>query len=99
MSAETYEALRARVIDTVRRGDTRTVRQLIVSLHRSVGFYGVRSQVGRAVALLKAEWRRRRGGEPLPRLPKTTPADRVRAATRVALRTAIACGLSRPGVD
>lgn len=73
MSAETYEALRARVIDTVRRGDTRTVRQLIVSLYRSVGFYGVRSQVGRTVALLKAEWRRRRGGEPLPRLPKILP--------------------------
>lgn len=73
MAAEAYETLRARVIDTVRRGDTRTVRQLIVSLYRSVGFYGVRSQVGRAVSLLKAEWRRRRGTEPLPRLPKLLP--------------------------
>ena len=50
MTAEVYEALRARVIDTVRRGDTRTVRQLIVSLYRSVGFYG-RPLPGRASRL------------------------------------------------
>lgn len=73
MTAETYAALRARVIDTVRRGDTRSVRQLIGSLYRSGGFAGVRSQVGHAAALLKAEWRRCRGAEPLPRLPKLLP--------------------------
>ena len=73
MSALIYQALRTRVIDTVRRGDTRAVRQLVVSLYRSAGFYGVRSQVGRAVALLKAEWRRRRGSEPLPHLPRILP--------------------------
>lgn len=70
------------MIQTVRRGDARTVRQLIVSLYRSVGFYGVRSQVGRAVSLLKAEWRRRRGGEPLPRIPKLLPyVRRLRIAS------------------
>lgn len=73
MSAESYEALRTRVIDTVRRGDAHTMRQLIVSLYRSAGFRGVRSQVGKTVALLRAEWKRRRGAESLPRLPKLLP--------------------------
>jgi hypothetical protein len=73
MSAETYEALRICVIDTVRRGDTHTVRQLIVSLYRSAGFRGVRSQVGKTVALLRSEWKRRRGKEPMPRLPRLLP--------------------------
>ena len=73
MSSDTYEALRANIIDTVRRGDTRAVRQLIVSLYRRVGFRGVRSQVGKAAALLRGEWKRRRGTEPLPRLPRLLP--------------------------
>jgi hypothetical protein len=73
MSAESYEALRSRVIDTVRRGDARTVRQLLVSLYRSAGFRGVRSQVGKAAALLRSEWKRRRGAEPMPRLPRLLP--------------------------
>lgn len=73
MTAEVYESLRTRVIDTAKRGDRHTVRQLIVSLYRSAGFYGVRSQVGRAVSLLRAEWGRRRGNEPLPRMPKLLP--------------------------
>jgi hypothetical protein len=73
MSAGTYEALRTRVIDTVRRGDAHTVRQLIASLYRSAGFRGVRSQVGKTVALLRAEWKRRRGTEALPRLPRLLP--------------------------
>ena len=73
MSSETYEALRTNIIDTVRRGDTRAVRQLTMSLYRSVGFRGVRSQVGKAVALLRGEWKRRRGTEPLPRLPRLLP--------------------------
>jgi hypothetical protein len=34
MSAQSYEALRMRVIDTVRRGDALAVRQLISSLYR-----------------------------------------------------------------
>jgi hypothetical protein len=82
MSAETYEALRIRVIDTVRRGDTHTVRQLIASLCRSAGFRGVRSQVGKTVALLRSEWKRRRGKEPLPRLPRLLPyVQRLRIET------------------
>jgi hypothetical protein len=82
MSAETYEALRTRVIDTVRRGDVHTVRQLIASLYRSAGFRAVRSQVGKTVALLRAEWKRRRGTEPLPRLPRLLPyVQRLRIET------------------
>ena len=73
MNAVSYEALRARVIDTVRRGNDHCVRQLISSLYRCPGFRGVRSQVGRVAALLKAEWRRRRGSQSLPRLPKVLP--------------------------
>ena len=82
MSAETYEALRIRVIDTVRRGDTHTVRQLIVSLYRSAGFRGVRSQMGKTVALLRSEWKRRQGEEPMPRLPRLLPyVQRLRIET------------------
>jgi hypothetical protein len=45
----------------------------VLTLYRSAGFRGVRSQVGKAAALLRAEWRRRRGSEPMPRLPKVLP--------------------------
>ncbi len=73
MSAPSYEALRARVIDTVRRGNFQSVCQLIASLYRCPGFRGARSQVGRIAALLKAEWVRTRGNQSLPRLPKVLP--------------------------
>lgn len=72
-SSSAYDALRARIIETVRRGDEQQVRQLIASLYASVGFRGVRSQIGRAAALMNAEWRRRHGNRPLPKLPKLLP--------------------------
>lgn len=73
ITAASYDALRARAIATVRRGDDLSVRQLLASLYQSPGFRGVRSQVGRVAALLKSEWRRRRGNESLPQLPKLLP--------------------------
>lgn len=96
MSASAYENLRARILDTVRRGDTRTVRQLIISLYRSPGFRGVRSQIGHAVALLRAEWRRRRGGQLLPPLPKLLPYVRRLPNETVPLSMWLSAQVARP---
>lgn len=43
------------------RGHDNTVaKQLCLSLYHTPGFWGIRSQVGKLVALMKAEWRRSR---------------------------------------
>lgn len=69
MTAVAYEARREEILDTVRRGGSRELRRLIVSLWRSPGFFGIRQQVGHCVALLRSEFRRRRPSQTLPRLP------------------------------
>lgn len=73
MTEETYRSIRQRVIDCVRKKDDEVLRQLIYSLYQVPGFAGARRQVGKAVALLRAEWKRagRVGG--LPALPAKLP--------------------------
>jgi len=68
MTREAYENQRTCIIDTVRRGGTRELRRLIVSLHRSPGFYGIRQQVKACRTLLRAALHRSRGNQPEPRL-------------------------------
>jgi hypothetical protein len=63
-----YKNIRSRVIDTVRRGSERDIRQLIVSLYRTPGFSGVRSQIGKCCQLFRNEWKRVRKG-PCPAFP------------------------------
>ncbi len=60
MTEETYRGARQRVIELVRKRDEHALRQLLHSLYRAPGFAGVRRQVGKAVALVRAE--RKRGG-------------------------------------
>jgi hypothetical protein len=69
MTADAYEARREAIIDTVRRGSPLEMRRLIVSLWRSPGFFGIRQQVGHCVQLLRAEFRRRRPSQAMPRMP------------------------------
>lgn len=64
-----YEKMRSRVIDTVRRGSDRDIRQLIVSMYRTPGFSGVRSQIGKCCQLFRNEWKRSRKG-PCPAFPR-----------------------------
>jgi hypothetical protein len=70
LAAGPYAALRASVLDVVRRGDPRTIRQLIISLYRTPGFRGARFQVGKCCALFRGEWKRTRGSEELPTFPR-----------------------------
>lgn len=94
---DTHASMRAGVIDAVRRGGTHDVRQVIVSLYRSAGFRGVRVQVGKAVALLRAEWKRHRGSAPLPRLPRAlTFVQRLRIQS-VPLTAWLSMCAGRPG--
>ena len=73
MTEETYRGVRQRVIDCVRKRDDEALRQLVYSLYRAPGFAIVRRQIGKTVALLRAEWKRagRHGG--LPALPAKLP--------------------------
>ncbi|MFA7484163.1 MAG: hypothetical protein WC314_26950 [Vulcanimicrobiota bacterium] len=91
MTASTYTDWRRRIIDMVRRGDGLTLRQAIVSLHRVPGFAGSRSQVKKCLTLLKAEWKRSRGSEALPALPKLLPYVRRVGSASVGLSAWLGC--------
>jgi hypothetical protein len=65
MSKQTYDAWRERIINAVRSPTEVPARQAWYSLYHSPGFFGIRSNVGKLVALLRAEWRRSRS-EPFP---------------------------------
>jgi hypothetical protein len=69
LTRSAYEDTRSRVIDIIRRGSARDIRQLIVSLYRTPGFAGVRSQIGKCCALFRNEWKRVRKG-PCPAFPR-----------------------------
>jgi hypothetical protein len=84
-----YNALRASVIDTARRGRPRDIRVLIAALFRMPGFRGVRVQVGKCCSLFRASWQRSRSDE-LPTFPrKLFYVSRMRAVS-VPLTTWIA---------
>lgn len=69
LTKSAYKNTRSRVIDTVRRGSDGDLRQLIVSLYRTPGFAGVRSQIGKCCQLFRNEWKRVRKG-PCPAFPR-----------------------------
>jgi hypothetical protein len=69
MTRDGYQQWRTHVIDTVRRGSDLEIRQLILSLHRSPGFYGVRCQIKACRRLLRGSWRRSRPSQPCPLMP------------------------------
>lgn len=73
MTGETYRGVRQRVIACARKRDDYALRQLIYSLYQAPGFAIIRRQVGKTVALLRAEWKRsgRRAG--FPALPSRLP--------------------------
>lgn len=55
---ETCRGWRQRAIECVRKRDDRALRQMIFSLYGAPGFAGVRRQVGKTIALVRAEWKR-----------------------------------------
>jgi hypothetical protein len=76
---DAFDALRERIVDTVRRGDPRAVHALLSHLSRSAGFHGVRRQVlGQLIPLFRAEWGRRRGTQPCPSFPYLPYVARLR---------------------
>ncbi|MHB0991532.1 MAG: hypothetical protein ACYC0M_09680 [Burkholderiales bacterium] len=56
-----YEAWRLRIIRACRTDVQQPARQAWHSLYGTPGFSGARSQVGKLVALFRAEWRRNKG--------------------------------------
>jgi hypothetical protein len=67
MTAQNYQNWRQRAIDTARMGNAREVDQFLDVLYGTPGFRGCRFQVGKIMALFRAEWRRVRSDkEPLP---------------------------------
>lgn len=73
MTEQTYRGVRNRVLECVRKNDDEALRQLIHSLYRAPGFAGTRRQVGKLVALLRAEWRRAGRRRRLPTFPAKLP--------------------------
>lgn len=61
MTSTCISQWRERIIYSCRRPDSFTVTQAIGSLYRTPGFSGNRVQVGKLVALARAEWLRRHG--------------------------------------
>lgn len=65
------ESLRETIIALIRGRRDHELEQLIVTLFRSPGFAGIRTQVWKLKALVKSEWLRSRSkSEPLPDMPK-----------------------------
>ena len=61
MTDASYEAWRLRIIKACRTEAPQPAKQAWHSLYGTPGFSGSRSQVGRLVALFRAEWRRHKG--------------------------------------
>jgi hypothetical protein len=90
ITLENYEAWRLRIIQTCRNGDEQKIRQTIYSLYHTPGFAQCRSQVGKLLALFKAEWARSRPSKPFPPTPSLLPYVRRFKATTVALSSWLA---------
>lgn len=78
MSRSNEEDWRTRALAEARRGSPHQVERFLEVLYKSPGFYGVRKQVGKTVSLFRREWRRRRGGAPIPKLPRLYYCARLR---------------------
>jgi hypothetical protein len=87
MTRATYENRRTHIIDIIRRGGAREIRQLIVSLHRSPGFHGIRRQVKACRMLIRGCWRRCKGSQPFPSMPSRVLYLRRRKVLSVPLVT------------
>ncbi|MHB1678139.1 MAG: hypothetical protein ACYCSS_11495 [Sulfuriferula sp.] len=61
MTDASYEAWRLRIIRACRTDVQQPAKQAWHSLYGTPGFSGARSQVGKLVALFRAEWRRNKG--------------------------------------
>ena len=71
MRAELYEAWRNRALSAARGHNAFVLQQLLEELYRVPGFFGIRQQVGKVVALLRREYRRRHGSlVGCPKLPR-----------------------------
>ena len=55
-----YDLLRDAIISVVRSKQDESLRQVMHSIARSLGFAGIREQVKKLNALIRAEWKRRR---------------------------------------
>lgn len=58
MEEKKYQGWRDSIIDSVRKGSSQKLDELLRKLWSNPGFYGVRSQVGKLVALYRAECQR-----------------------------------------
>ena len=83
MTDDTYDAMRAEVINVARRRDGQRMRQLVHALYATPGFAGLRRQVGKLVALLRSEHSRRlgRAAGPLPLPGRLYYVERTRVDT------------------
>ncbi len=90
MTATCYENWRFRIVDTIRRGDDFTIRQIVESLHSAPGFHGIRKQVKACRALLRATWKRSRAAAPPLALPVRVYYLRRRRILRIPLRVWLA---------
>lgn len=96
---EAYDGWRARVLEVVRGGNDFTVRQLVEDLTATPGFAGVREQVKKLKALLRAEWRRRRAAQKVPELPRQRFVQRLDSTGRRLLAFKPPCNPSQAAVQ
>ncbi|MCW8905974.1 MAG: hypothetical protein OQL28_01890 [Sedimenticola sp.] len=85
MTSECYYQWRERCISSCRRRESFVITQTIGSLYRTPGFSGTREQVGKLIALVRAEWRRRHGNLDALELPPALPYVERLANTAVLL--------------
>lgn len=64
-----HDSLRDALLRVIRTRRDDELRQLIHSLWRTPGFAGARAQVKKFGELIKGEWSRSRGSEPMPEIP------------------------------
>lgn len=72
MEEQQYKGWRHSVIATVRKGSSRQMDELLRKLWSAPGFHGIRSQIGKLVALYRAECKRR-SRKDAPQPPKRLP--------------------------
>lgn len=66
-----FERLHDEIVQIIRLRQDARLEQIIHSLHRSPGFAGVRAQVKKLWAIVRAEWKRTRArAEEMPEIPK-----------------------------
>ena len=76
--------LRERCIRSARGDGTEAPTRILSDLYRVPGFAGIRSQIGRTVALFRREWkRRRRASDQFPSLPRLGYVQRLANETLV----------------